>query len=219
MRMEGASRGGSEIGDENVNKVGKYLYKNIKQQYTYSNKPNKDNNHKPITCFYCGDKTTNLPQRRDNCKGAHNKCSICSKYGHLPSVCRRKQDIKKIAPVDNDEQDNDTATYSVNLFVINSSKNMPKPKLKHTFDTQKEFSVQVVVNNTVDKVLADTGAKVSVCGTIQAKKWGIFDKTIKSKIKIQPYKSDPIPVYDSARCAVSFWATSLPVEWHIISGH
>ena len=173
--MESASRGGSEIGGENVNKVGKYSYKNIKQQYTYSNKPNKDNNRKPTTCFYCGDKTTNLPQHRNNCKGAHNKCSICLKYGHLPSVCRWKQNIKNIAPVDNDEDDNDTATYSMNLFVINSSKNMPKPKLKHTFDTQKEFSVQVIVNNTIDKVLADTGAKVNVCGTIQAKKWGILD--------------------------------------------
>ena len=42
---------------------------------------------------------------------------------------------------------------------------------------------------------------------------------IKSKIKIQPYKSDPIPVYGIAWCAVSFGATSLPVEWHIISGY
>ena len=31
--------------------------------------------------------------------------------------------------------------------------------------------------------------------------------------------SDPIPVYGIARCAVSFGATSLPVEWHISSGY
>ena len=67
-------------------------------------------------------------------------------------------------------------------------------------------------------MLADTGAKVCVCGTTEANKWGILDRMVKTKIKIQPYKSDPIPIYGIARCAVSFGSTSVPVEWHIISG-
>ena len=50
-----------------------------------------------------------------------------------------------------------------------------------------EFSVQVVVNNTLDKVLAYTGAKVSVCGTIQAARWGILDKLVPSEVKIQQF--------------------------------
>ena len=33
MRMERASRGGSEIGGENVNKVGKHSYKNVGNWY------------------------------------------------------------------------------------------------------------------------------------------------------------------------------------------
>ena len=84
--------------------------------------------------------------------------------------------------------------------------------------SKHEFSVQVVVNNTLGKVLADTGAKVSVCGTTQAGKWGLLDKLEPSKVKIQPYKSDPIPVHGTARCAVSFGTSIIPVEWHVISG-
>lgn len=67
--------------------------------------------------------------------------------------------------------DNEPAPmYNVNLFVVNSSQNTPKPKLRSCMKKRHDFSVQVVSNNALDKVLADTGAKVSVCGTVQAKK-------------------------------------------------
>ena len=106
----------------------------------------------------------------------------------------------------------------MNLFVLNSSKNSPKPKLRSTLKSKSDFTVQVVVNNTLDKVLADTGAKVNVCGSVQAKKWGLLEKLVPSDVKIQPYKSAPIPVYGTARCAVSFGRSIIPVEWHVISG-
>ena len=83
--------------------------------------------------------------------------------------------------------------YNSNLFVVKSSLNAPKPKLRHRHNNNNnEFSVQVIINNSLDKVLADTGAKVSVCGTVQAANWGILDKLVPSQIKIQPYKSAPI---------------------------
>ena len=86
--------------------------------------------------------------------------------------------------------------------------------MKHKHD----FSQQVVINSSLDRVLADTGAKVCVCGTTQARKWGILNKLVPSKKKIHPYKSSPIPVYGTARCAVSFGKRIIPVEWHVISG-
>ena len=76
----------------------------------------------------------------------------------------------------------------------------------------------LVINNRLDKVLADTGAKVCVAGTAQAKRWGILNRMVPSKVKLKPYKSEPIPVHGTARCAVSFGRTTIPVIWHIISG-
>ena len=66
--------------------------------------------------------------------------------------------------------------------------------------------------------MSDTGAKVSVCGSSQARKWNILDRMVPSEVKLKPYNSSPIPVLGIARCAVTFGSTSIPVEWHIISG-
>ena len=41
---------------------------------------------------------------------------------------------------------------------------------------------------------------------------------VPSQAKLKPYNSSPIPVLGTARCAVTFGSTSIPVEWHIISG-
>ena len=117
---------------------------------------------------------------------------------------------------DNGEEEHET--YNVNLFVINASRSAPKPKLRSTIKGKYDFSTQVVINNQLNKVLPDTGAKVAVAGTVQAKRWGILDRLVPSKVKLKPYKSDPIPVHGTARCAVSFGRTTIPVEWHIISG-
>lgn len=45
-----------------------------------------------------------------------------------------------------------------------------------------EFKVEVVVNNTLATVMADTGARVSVW---QAKKWNLTKKNVSFKYKIK----------------------------------
>ena len=99
---------------------------------------------------------------------------------------------------------------------MTTSKSSPQPRLRSIL--KNDFHAQVIINNVLDRVLADTGAKVSVCGTVQAKKWGLLNKMTEVNVKIKPYRSDPIPVHGTSRCAVTFGATTLPVEWHIISG-
>ena len=47
---------------------------------------------------------------------------------------------------------------------------------------------------------------------------GYFGQNGCLKVKIKPYNSEPIPVFGEARCAVTFGRTSIPVNWHIISG-
>ena len=56
----------------------------------------------------------------------------------------------------------------------------------------------------MDAVLADTGAKVSVCGVDTAKKWNLLERMTKSNVKIKPYKSTAIPTVGTSVCAVSF---------------
>ena len=75
-----------------------------------------------------------------------------------------------------------------------------------------------MVNNNIDTVMADTGARIAVCGTKQAKKWNLLSKMTSSKARINPYSSLTIPVYGEALCAVSFGESSVTVKWHIISG-
>ena len=67
-------------------------------------------------------------------------------------------------------------------------------------------------------MLIQGGARISVCGTVQARKWGILDRLTPSKVKIKPYHSEPLAVYGEARCSVAYGSTSVPVIWHGISG-
>ena len=232
MKYESAMKANAEM-STSVNRIlGKYSIKHQKQQ-----QPQKQVNRKPIKCFNCGEKTTDITDHRLNsCKARGVKCTFCPNTGHYPSECfknparnsgtRKKdnnvntlgspQDDIPTNKLENNEPVNNLNDYDVNLFIINSSKNLPKPKLKSHLTN--DFLVQVIVNNTLTKVLADTGAKVSVCSTIQAQRWGILNKAIKTNKRIQPYRSESIPVYGIARCAVSFGRTVIPVEWHIISG-
>ena len=80
----------------------------------------------------------------------------------------------------------------------------------------RDFNAQVIINNSLAKVLADTGASVSVCGREQAKKWNLLSRMVPTTTKIKPYNSPTIPVIGIAKCAVTFGSTSIPVDWNII---
>ena len=106
--------------------------------------------------------------------------------------------------------------YTINIYQAETPKNKVLPSWRQNINS--DFRATVVVNNTVSKPLADTGARVSVCGTVQAKRWNLLQRMVPSTVKLKPYNSSPIPVLGVSRCAVTFGSTSVPVEWHIISG-
>lgn len=76
--------------------------------------------------------------------------------------------------------------------------------------------MQVVVNNHLDTILADAGAKISVYSFNEAKKWKLLDRITKVIVKIKPYNSLVITATGGTRCSVSFGDSSVSVEWHII---
>ena len=213
MKMESAARSGAQISNEQIlNKVGKVKFQN------------KKTNQVPITCYNCGNKVSgNISKHKLQCPAKNHTCNKCQKKGHYEKVCRNKSvnlmTTKESGPMNTEAKEDeviDEDLYSVNLFRIRTSTDKSKPQLKNC--KTSDFTVQVVVNNHLDRLVADTGARISVCGTSQARKWGILDKMVASKVKIKPYNSEPIPVFGEARCAVTFGRTSIPVNWHIISG-
>lgn len=152
------------------------------------------------------------------------KCNSCGKIGHFSKVCKSKERINQVGdnqqekPQSNYNKDDDeTESYAINIFSIQTSKDSTL-RLCSGITKKNEFKVQVIIHNVLDTVIADNGAKICVCGTKQAKKWGLLNKMMRSKKKIKPYNSLPIPVQGEARCAVTFGSTSVPTIWHIISG-
>ena len=221
MRMESAAKGEAQIAGESVNKIGKYSYKNQNRN------PTKQPPKGPITCYNCG-KSVNtgiMKHVRQQCEAIGKKCEKCDKMGHLTQCCRNPKDIRRMEEVpepeqhnlikENDQEQTEEA-YNINIFHVKTSKNTVLPRLKSTLSN--DFRAPVIVNNNYSKPIADTGAKVSVCGTAQAKRWGILDRMVPSSVKLKPYNSAPIPVAGIARCSVTFGSTSIPVEWHVISG-
>ena len=103
--------------------------------------------------------------------------------------------------------------HNINLFRIKCSTDKANPHSKKV--TNSDFNVQVIINNSLGRGVTDTGARISVCVTAQAKKLGLLDKMVPSKVKIKPYNSEPIAVHGEARWAVTFGSTSILVVWHI----
>ena len=57
--------------------------------------------------------------------------------------------------------------------------------MKPKFPTKNnDFQVQIIVNNNLASVIADTGAKINVCDTSKANKWNLFLRMVPSKLKI-----------------------------------
>jgi hypothetical protein len=156
MQVESAQKSGAELAGDSICQVGKYSSKQNKKQ------PAKQ---KKLQCYCCGETIINIKQHRDNhCRalqGIQNQCSKCQKIGHLPQVCKSAR-VNRINNIQ-DEPDDTNSTYSVNIFQINTTKRV----LPEYISKRKEFSSHVMVNNRLAKLIADTGAKVSVCGTAQ----------------------------------------------------
>ena len=135
----------------------------------------------------------------------------CGRSGHFQKHCKSKN-VKQVS--EDKESDDDGDLYNISIFKVgisNTSKKRSPENIDH------DFSTEVAVNNNLASVIPDTGAKVSVCGPKHAKKWGLLKKMCKSKARIRPYNSEPIPVTGVSRCSVTFGKRSIPVVWYIIN--
>lgn len=206
MKIESATRGGAEIAGESIiNRLGKYSFSKLKpgnkERETKSETPKSG---RSIDCFHCGNNINgSIAKHKEKCPAKGLKCSRCGKIGHFARLCK-----SAVNAVKEENEDEEKEAYTINLFQIETS----------LAPNKKDFKIQVVVNNHLGTVIADTGARISVCGANQAKQWGILDRMAPSRVKIKPYNSMPINVQGEARCAVSFGSSSIPVVWHIISG-
>ena len=214
MNIESAATGKDTIANAQVNKVGSYSYKNLAKGN------NKQDFRKKKKCFRCGEDFSMEHLRV--CAGKNHKCKNCHKPGHLESVCKQVNEMESSESRNqqdrHDRHDDDqeaSDTYRLNVWPVKTSKSTPKFVAGRKDET---FKKRLVVNNRMAKLLCDTGAKVSVCGMKQAAEWGLLDRMTPSKIRIHPYKSQPIPIRGIATCAVSFKDRVIPVDFHILPG-
>ena len=74
---------------------------------------------------------------------------------------------------------------NLNIWKINLSQNIPK----FNFLNKHDFKKYLFINNWVLKILNDTGAKVLVCGMMQARLWDSLNKLKPSTAKIHEQHS------------------------------
>ena len=231
MRIESAARGETEIAaGSNVDtlRVGKYSYQSLKQTQKHKahvikppDRPSPKqswNTHperrEPFKeCFNCGNRFTGNPTNHlTSCPAKYTTCSSCGRSGHFAKFCRRNRAVNQA-----EETNSEDEILSINIFKIDSTHPVTYQHPGSMY-RKPDFKVQVIVNNSLASVIADTGAKVSVCGSKEAKSWGLLEKMQSSKIKIKPYNSEPIKVRGASRCAVTFGTRSIPVIWYIVDG-
>ena len=129
-----------------------------------------------------------------NCRARSSKCNFCDAIGHYEVVCRKKKAINELKPENGgkleppqSEDDEASGLYHINIFRITETSQQqatPKGRTK-----PRDFKAQLVVNNSLATVLADTGASISVCGKEQACKWNLLTRMINTNAKIKPYNS------------------------------
>ena len=208
MRMESAAKSGAVMSGESVNKIGKYSHRNLK-----SAEPKSRHKSTPVNCCNCGHLVTGSIRKhvRSECAAIGKRCDDCQRTGDIYNI-----EIFRVEKETQNKQSEDIAQYDVNICRARTPQNKVLPTWQRNINC--DFKATVVVNNNLSSPLADTGAKVSVCGTVQAKRWNLLSRMVPSAAKLKPYNSSPIPVLGVSRCAVTFGSTSIPVEWHIISG-
>ena len=133
MKIESAPKGGVEIADDSLYKLGKYSYKNIKT--TSPNHQVSDKTKKKLDRYFCGLTISNLKQQREKCVGRKSTCSKWNKKGHITDVCRSTRRLDKHE--DGTAFDTEEQTYNVNLFQIKPMQQSKKPKLQSHIQQKK----------------------------------------------------------------------------------
>ena len=205
MRLESAAKGAAEIGGQSsVHKIGAYSRRNNKGRGTKA----ASGGARKISCYFCGfiaDREQVIAHGRQ-CPARSSTCENCKQVGHSSKVCKKTAVVNELGSTGELDE---SSVYNVNLFRLKESDG-------HAAAQFEDFHVQVVVNNKLGTVLADTGARVSVCGRKQAEKWNLLDRMTGTSVKIKPYKSAPIPAIGQSVCSVVFGDRAIPVKWHII---
>ena len=212
MKIESASRGGTEISGENgdVFRLGPYSYRNMRDRQKLNDQQHKGRKKSAgnTQCYNCSNNVNgSIIKHKSSCSEHNTKCYNCQITGHFIKFWKSK-DIKKVEQPDTLSQQNTDEIYNINLFRITTS--------NRTNQYNSDCKVEIIINNSLAKVIADTGAKVSVCSLRQARQWGLYDKIYKSNTKLKPFNSELISVEGQAFCSVSFNKTSFPVKWYII---
>ena len=159
--MEGAAKGSSEIaGENNMYKLGKYSMK-----YSIKQKTDKNNTKHKIICYNCENAVQDsvLKQVREKYPARSTKFYKCEKTGNFARQCKNIKIVRELKTenLKDYEQVNQEEIYNINMFRLNT--------LAKNNDTDN-LIVEVIINNSLDKVIVDTGAKVSASGINHAKK-------------------------------------------------
>ena len=207
MRLESVAKGASEIsGEMKINRVGKYSFKNSKKKGAHNSEG------KSAACYFCGmaGPRQDILTHAKQCPAKSSLCSNCGKMGHYAKACKSERSVKSVQSASADDVGLvDESLYNVNIFRVSDVESKPNDKLD-------DFKTQLLINNHLDTVLADTDAGVSVCGMSTAKRWNLLDRMSETNVKIKPYKSLIIPAVGVSTCGVSFGDRTVPVQWYII---
>ena len=88
-------------------------------------------------------------KHKSSCPARNTKCHNCQITGHFTKFCKNKN-IKKVEQPDTESQQNTDEIYNINLFRNTTS--------NRTNQCNGDFKVKVIINNSLAKVIADTGA-------------------------------------------------------------
>ena len=214
-KLESASKSDAEISGGVVNRIGKYSFSSLKRNNnsdTMKRTQSSNSRSSGLVCFNCGEHFKGPAFKHNGeCKAKNMKCNVCGKTGHVEKCCRRY----KVNHSEAEQDEVSNRIYNVNIFKVNV---FDRNKFVTNKKGSKDFKVEVVINGAIATVTADTGARVSVCGKVQAQRWNLLQRMVPTSVRIKPYNSPAVPTKGMARCSVTFGITSVPVEWYILDG-
>ena len=115
----------------------------------------KNQQDRKVNFFRCGLETDKqkIFKHSKVCPARKATCGKCGREGHYKDYCKSVQPVNEVDESNDDTEDVNTLSYSVNVFRVKASMK----------GNDCDFKSELMVNGKLDTVLADTGAKVSVC--------------------------------------------------------
>ena len=166
-----------------------------------------------VSCSHCG-RNNHTSQR---CKLKDASCHICSRKGHIATICRERRQVDKKK---SDKADIKSHKSTKWLDIDEKSDDLEEATLFHvTGKTNPPIVIEVLVNGQNIQMELDTGAAVSLISEATKRKYFSSEELSSASLVLKTYTAESISVLGCLMVNVSYECQDATLPLYVIAGN